>query len=111
MERVGTLGRRDSFSQDHFTPDLREPEPSSGFGLRSLFVSSEIFPLAKTGGLADVSAALPIALGKLGVDIRLLMPGYSEALDRVVGKRILTNLPDDWAKGPARLVSGCVPDS
>jgi starch synthase len=49
--------------------------------MRSLFVSSEVYPLAKTGGLADVSAALPIALSSLGVDVRLVMPGYPEALD------------------------------
>lgn len=50
--------------------------------MRVLFVSSEVYPLAKTGGLADVSHALPLALRNLGVDIRLLMPGYPQALDR-----------------------------
>ena len=44
--------------------------------MRVLFASSEIYPLAKTGGLADVSAALPIALAGLGVEVRLVMPGY-----------------------------------
>jgi hypothetical protein len=39
-------------------------------GMRVLFASSEISPLAKTGGLADVSAALPAALTDLGVDMR-----------------------------------------
>jgi len=48
--------------------------------MRVLFVSSEIYPLAKTGGLADVSAALPRALSALGVDIRLVMPAYPGAL-------------------------------
>jgi starch synthase len=52
-----------------------------------LFASAEIFPLAKTGGLADVSASLPEALGKLGADIRLIMPAYPEALDRAEHKR------------------------
>jgi starch synthase len=44
--------------------------------VRVLFVTSEVFPLAKTGGLADVSAALPAALARFGFDIRVLMPGY-----------------------------------
>jgi starch synthase len=48
--------------------------------VRVLFVSSEIYPLAKTGGLADVSAALPRALAGLGVDVRLVLPGYPRAL-------------------------------
>jgi len=45
-----------------------------------MFVSAEVFPLAKAGGLADVSAALPAALVELGVDMRVLMPGYRGAL-------------------------------
>ena len=44
--------------------------------LRILFVSSEVEPFAKTGGLADVSGALPKALVGLGHDVRLLMPKY-----------------------------------
>jgi hypothetical protein len=43
-----------------------------GATVKVLFVSSEIYPLAKTGALADVSAALPKALATLGVDIRLV---------------------------------------
>jgi len=44
--------------------------------LKVLFASSEVFPLIKTGGLADVSGSLPSALQKLGVDIRVIVPGY-----------------------------------
>ena len=36
----------------------------------------EIFPLIKTGGLADVTGALPVALGRQGVAMRTLVPGY-----------------------------------
>lgn len=48
--------------------------------LRLLFVTPECFPLVKTGGLADVSAALPAALHRLGVDVRLLLPGFPGVL-------------------------------
>lgn len=41
-----------------------------------LFVSPEVYPLVKTGGLADVAGALPLALGSLGADVRVLLPAY-----------------------------------
>ena len=54
-----------------------------------LFVTSEVFPLCKTGGLGDVSAALPAALRELKVDIRLLVPGYPSVLSGLKYKRKL----------------------
>jgi len=44
--------------------------------MKVLFVTPECAPLAKTGGLGDVSAALPAALRSIGVDARVLLPGY-----------------------------------
>ncbi|MBW4933199.1 glycogen synthase GlgA [Marinobacter sp. F4206] len=48
---------------------------------RVLFVSSEVYPLVKTGGLADVSASLPEALCRLGYDVNILLPGYPSAME------------------------------
>ena len=48
--------------------------------MRVLSVTSEIFPLIKTGGLADVVGALPGALAPLGVEMRSLIPGYPGVL-------------------------------
>ncbi|MBS7537841.1 glycogen synthase GlgA [Ancylobacter lacus] len=45
-------------------------------GLKALSVASEVFPLVKTGGLADVVGALPGALAAEGVEVRTLVPGY-----------------------------------
>ncbi len=44
--------------------------------LKILFVSPEVTPFAKTGGLADVSGALPKALQNLGCDVRIALPLY-----------------------------------
>ena len=44
--------------------------------LRVLFLSPEVVPFAKTGGLADVAGALPAALKRLGSDVRLVLPFY-----------------------------------
>ncbi len=45
--------------------------------IRVLHVASELYPLLKTGGLADVTAALPAALIELGADARVLLPGFA----------------------------------
>ena len=45
-----------------------------------LFATPECAPLVKTGGLGDVSAALPPALREIGLDARVLLPGYPSVL-------------------------------
>ena len=44
--------------------------------LKVLFLSPEVVPFAKTGGLADVAGALPSALRSLGAEVRLVLPLY-----------------------------------
>ena len=44
--------------------------------MKILYLSSEVAPFAKTGGLADVAGSLPAALKKKGVDIRVGLPKY-----------------------------------
>ncbi len=50
--------------------------------LNILFVSSEVEPFAKTGGLADVSSALPQMIKELGHEIRIMMPRYGAISER-----------------------------
>ncbi len=50
--------------------------------LNVLFLSSEVFPFAKTGGLADVASALPQALKEIGNDVRLAIPRYGFVNER-----------------------------
>lgn len=74
--------------------------------LKILFATSEISPWIKTGGLADVSGALPVALRAIGVDVRVLVPGYNQVMAQLaqpVVAATLDNLPGFPA---ARLLSG-----
>ena len=52
-----------------------------------LFVTSESLPYIKTGGLADVSKALPEALGKKGVEMVRMMPCYPQ-IEEKFGKEL-----------------------
>ncbi|CDZ48292.1 Starch synthase [Neorhizobium galegae bv. officinalis] len=52
-------------------------------GMRILSVTSEIFPLVKTGGLADVTGSLPKALSPLGIETTSLIPGYPQVMQQL----------------------------
>src|SRR4051812_27975493 len=79
--------------------------------MRVLFVTSEVFPFAKTGGLGDVSAALPAALAELGIDIRVLMPAYPEALKRASHLEEITRLGPVLGYSGVRLLQTHLPGS
>ncbi len=78
---------------------------------RVLFVTPEIHPLIKTGGLADVSGALPAALGELGVETRVLVPGYPKVLAGAKNKRLRHTFRDLPEAGEVRLLSASLPGS
>jgi starch synthase len=77
--------------------------------LRVLFVSSEAFPLVKTGGLGDVSHDLPNALAGRKADLRVLLPAYREVLRQVEDLQILGWL-DLGPLGNARILQAYHPD-
>src|SRR3989338_7825585 len=58
--------------------------------LRVLFCASEMAPFAKTGGLADVTGSLPLALEELGLEVRVVLPKYKSvnADTAVAGKDV-----------------------
>ena len=51
--------------------------------LKVLFACSELTPLVKTGGLADVCGSLPHAMSKSGDDVRIVLPGYHSVLQKI----------------------------
>ena len=55
--------------------------------MKILFAAPEVDPFAKTGGLADVAAALPKSLASLGHDVRIIMPLYRQVNRETFGLR------------------------
>jgi len=73
--------------------------------LRVLSVASEVFPLVKTGGLADVAGALPGALASEDVAVTTLVPGYPAVLHKLEAPHLVHDLGDLFG-GRVRLVRG-----
>lgn len=87
-----------------------KPLPGGFSPVKALYLTSEIYPLAKTGGLADVSASLPAALRAYGIDARVLLPGYPEALERSSHLREVARLGNVAGYGKTRILETLLPD-
>ena len=68
--------------------------------LRVLFATSEIAPWQKTGGLGDISSALPVALHQASLDLRILVPAYPALRDAFPQASLLAELPSPGATFP-----------
>ena len=87
-------------------------DPGGAAGrLKVLVVAAEIYPLAKTGGLADVVAALARALAEFGTDIRLLMPAYPSAFAQLRAGRVEGECGPIPGSAAPKLIAGQLPDS
>jgi starch synthase len=73
--------------------------------LSVLFVASECFPLIKTGGLADVVGALPLALSHIDVETTIFLPGFPDVLSGLKSKKTLAKIKSLNGK-PAKVISG-----
>jgi starch synthase len=60
--------------------------------VRVLHAGAELYPLIKTGGLADVLGALPPALTQLGADARVLLPGFPSIVAGLADLRVVARL-------------------
>lgn len=72
--------------------------------MKVLSVAAEVFPLVKTGGLADVVGALPDALASEGVQTQVLVPGYPAVLSKLTGAVEAHDYADLFG-GPARILA------
>ena len=77
--------------------------------MKVLHVAAEVYPLVKTGGLADVTAALPPALAEAGADVRLLLPGLPAILDAVQSARTVVDIGACFGALRVRLLLGRMP--
>lgn len=73
--------------------------------MQVLAVASEIYPLVKTGGLADVAAALPKALAAEGIETATLVPGYPDVRNALTGADDVAHYAEFYG-GPARVQRG-----
>ena len=56
--------------------DIPMEQPDLGPRRSVAFIGSECYPFVKTGGLGDVMSALPKALAKLNLDVKVILPRY-----------------------------------
>ncbi|MGV3741066.1 MAG: glycogen synthase GlgA [Burkholderiaceae bacterium] len=71
--------------------------------IRVLHVCSEVYPLLKTGGLADVAGALPPALAHHDADVRILVPGFPSIRDGLGNARLVAEVPARFGASTIRL--------
>jgi len=79
--------------------------------MKVLHVGAEIFPLVKTGGLADVLGALPQALIAIGADVRLLLPGLPAIRDAVLHQKVVCDIGPCFGAARVTLRLGRMPYS
>ena len=79
--------------------------------MRVLHVGAEVFPLVKTGGLADVLGALPQALIGQGADVRLLLPGLPAIVDAVLHQKVVCEIGACFGAARVTLRLGQMPYS
>lgn len=76
-----------------------------------LFVASEVHPLIKTGGLADVAGALPPALKQLHNTVRIILPAYQDILESGIKTKSLSQLYIPGTPGKVELLEALLPQS
>ena len=103
------VGRRSPRTTSSPTSTTGSTPPDA---MKVLFVSSEVAPFAKSGGLGDVAGALPKALRRRGIDVRVVLPLYAgidwNALERLEGA---LTVPMWWGTARGARAAGALPGS
>lgn len=76
--------------------------------MKVLHAAAEVFPLVKTGGLADVLGALPQALVQAGADVRLVLPGLPAIKAGVEGQTLVRDVGAIFWGGESVLGAGAI---
>ena len=79
--------------------------------MQVLYITAELYPWVKSGGLGDVAAALPPALIAEGIDVRLLLPGFRGFLDAFPGITDIARLTTPFAAERVRVCLTRLPGS
>ncbi len=79
------------------------PSITSNSSINVLFATSEAYPLVKTGGLADVSSGLPLALSQLGMNVKVIMPAYTQAVKNATALTVIKEYTNEY---PYRILEG-----
>lgn len=92
----GEYGQFDEWKDEGEHEKYRYKEWGS---MKVLFAAAECVPFLKTGGLADVIGSLPEALGKRGLDVRVMLPNYAAIPQHYKDQMTLVseiNVPVGW---------------
>lgn len=79
--------------------------------MKVLFATSEVHPLIKTGGLADVSAGLPRALKNLRNDVRIILPAYRGVLEKIEKKKTVATISVSGARDSVQILETRLPST
>ena len=77
--------------------------------MKVLHAAAEIFPLVKTGGLADVLGALPQALTAAGADVRLVLPGFPAIVQGIQALSLVCEVGPCFGAAKVSLKLGVLP--
>ena len=75
-EKIAEIEEKAATLKTTVEQNIPMEQPDLGPRRSVAFIGSECYPFVKTGGLGDVMSALPKALAKLNLDVKVILPRY-----------------------------------